>query len=334
MKNLIIIISIFFAAKLSSFPIRNYDYHIPQNNVSPITAALGGMNVCNINDPGIIYYNPAILIDIKKNAMTLDLSFDPKHDDTFSSILNESNLIEESKINYFSIVTPKGGFSYIPLANFDQKEETADASIRKYQSYYLNAFILAFADRRAALDFGINLKFLQGRLVYLEEERADSLWHTKDFIDDSAIGFSCDLGFYRRVNNFAFGLSLYDVFSKLFWEDSSNKEMKRRYAFGTQLESENGIISSGVSGRLDKNFKRIYHFGYQQNLRYNKLIIPFRIGIFSETFDHAENIFFSLGTGMRVSENFSIDVSFTNNDTQIDNSKYLISFTLNAPRGN
>lgn len=332
-RNLLLALLLIMSAQLFSFPIDSFDYHVADNTVSPITAALGGMNTSNYQDPNCIYYNPGMLTEFKSGRMAIGFSMDPENDEGFNTLLKKSNLINNTKLNYFSIATNKGGFAYIPLANFEQDKVDTLLNKKIYQSYYMNAWVLAFADRRVAMDFGINLKFLQGRLVYFEEDFIEGIWQKNQFIDDSAMGFSFDLGFYKRNKNYSYGLVLYDILSHLYWDDHSNKPLTRRFAVGSQLTSTYGIITSGITGRLKKSMHRKYHIGYQRNFILNQRTMISRVGVYSKDFKNAENIYISFGLGLKIQKNFSIDMSITNNDGQIDNSKYLISFTLAADKG-
>lgn len=334
-KYYFILFVLFTFLSLSGFPITDYDYHICENAISPITAAMGGINVTNLDDCALIYNNPALLSYMKTSTMIISAKYDPEEEKSFSEVLHSSNTLKDAKINYFSFTIDSGGFAYQPLAkiNIDRSwDDSLSVSHKEYHNYYLDAYQLAFSEKNDYLSYGLNLKYLTGRMVYLKEHLYDSNWIKDEFIDSTVQGFSADLSFSVRRETYAYGLNFYDVFSKLYWKDHKNANLVRRFAFATQIMGENFIYTSGVSSRLEFNSKHNYHFGIQRNMQFRNQIIPIRAGVYSQKFDKAKNIFVSFGFGYYIGDNFRIDISATSNDSDIHTTKYLLSFSLNIQK--
>ncbi|MEA1973325.1 MAG: hypothetical protein U9N34_08545 [Candidatus Cloacimonadota bacterium] len=318
-----------FIAILSSFPIKDYDYHIIENTISPVTAAMGGMNVTNIDDCALLYNNVALLSYLKYSTMQLSARVNLDEEQSFSEILHFSNTLKQTIINYFSFTIDTGGFAYQPLANVHQNRTWGDSiQYKEYEDYQLSSYQIGISEKNDYLSYGLNLKYLSGRLVYLKEHSYDDNWLKDDFIDDKVNGFSADLSFSIMKDHYAYGLNLYDVFSKLWWRDNPNKNLVRRAAFGTQIMRNGNIYMSGVSSRLELDTQHLYHFGIQRTLIAKGRAIPIRMGAYSRKFAYADEIFISFGMGYYIGQTFRIDISATNNGFDLNKAKYLLSFSL------
>ncbi|HOE92070.1 MAG TPA: hypothetical protein PLV22_08850, partial [Candidatus Cloacimonadota bacterium] len=74
MKKISLILIFFFTlVLLQSFPINDFNYHLPNNTISPYSAGLGGINLVSAKDNLAFYDNPALLSVVRN--MTFAASF-------------------------------------------------------------------------------------------------------------------------------------------------------------------------------------------------------------------------------------------------------------------
>jgi len=244
--------------------------------------------------------------------------------------LTDSDTITESTLGYFSIVSDNSAFDFISLAKIKEENLVSEGPYysKEYKDYYLNSFSMGISEKRKQLSYGITLKYLRGRLVYHNKLFTDNQLVSDEFIDTSANGFSSDLGLCYKNKNFGYGIALYDVFSKIYWEDYNSESLRRRYTISSDVTSEDLVLNFAISGVLKWKSDPYYHVGLERSLLLKKQIFPVRIGMYSQKFDNAENIFVGFGFGWKFKDNFQMDFSHTTNNMQIDNSKYLLSISV------
>ena len=217
--------SIAIFAQKSDMPIiQSYDYALPENNVSPIALGMGGLNVTYAGDFYSSYSNQALIGD---NDLSLLVgAFRIKSDDpvNFAEAAQFSNILKPKQLKYFSLLAKQTAWTYQPVASVHIVETPETGYGYRYYDYKLDkvqATIAGSDDSWEPIRFGLNLKYLTGRLVYLESTNPNS------FIDDKLNGFSTDLGFTLQRGSFTYGLAAYHLFSRLYWEHSSSEGIQR-----------------------------------------------------------------------------------------------------------
>jgi hypothetical protein len=212
------------AAQQAALPITQYDYAIPENNVSPIAIGMGGLNLTYSGDPYCSYSNPALLAEVEQSSLVTSFRLANDEEMSILEATSLSNTLKDKQFKYFSLSTKKAAFTYQPMSRVNISEIIAENGVNYnlYHDFMLDKVQLSIAakdEERSALSAGLNLKYLSGRLVYLKERRIGSTTFTREaFIDDKVRGFSTDLGFTLDRETFKFGLTAYDFFSRLYWK--------------------------------------------------------------------------------------------------------------------
>jgi hypothetical protein len=328
MKKFYVLICVLISVSLYSVPIRKYDFHRPAFTPSAITSGLGGHNVSYSADPYAAYNNPALTCFNKKSKFSMSLRSHEEVKASVGEILSAETLFKKSELAGMVFSGEKFSLSYIPLA--DISEEYRDTTgFHEYADYSLNSVNLSIGEMKGKNSWGITMKALWGRMVYMEDF-ADSLL---DFQDDKAMGFSTDLGFARRDGAMTYGITVYDVLSHLYWEDSSNKNLTTRYSVGSSYSANNNTLSLSWLGKISSFNVKDYtlHGGY--SLRYPDLRLAsysgdllFRFGIYGDKFKKSEDTFLTWGMGLYLSS-VRIDLSLINNDLSWKNNRYIVSIS-------
>jgi len=323
-----------FSLYLFSEPAITYDYHVTQNSISPISTALGGTNASFYSDPLSVYNNPSLLAESTSSLLIAGFRHYSPSSNISDMYGNPLNLLKDNQLSYLGLIMDKGAICYQPLSSIenDKKYTIADVSYREYTDFYLNSFQITTSAKEKDFAFGINLKYLTGRLVHLRETEVDSVWIREEFIDDRANGFSTDIGFHLKKTNVVYGLSFHDVFSKIYWKKGSDRILKRRYTLGLHWENEETAFLLSMSGRLKMKKNPTFHFGYSKYViagdpNVTDISLLLRVGAYSEKFESQKNIFYSIGSGFYYGA-FRFDCSITNNDWKIENNRYLISISF------
>jgi len=340
-KYLLVFLCI-FCCTLWSFPVDSFDYYKPENTVSPISGAMGALNCTYEKDYMAVYYNPALLSVFEGAFVTASFRHYAPLDDYSVSLKNAKSFLKKDNLNYLALIQGKGAITYQPLVNRKSDVTDWENGSREYLDYALNCYQISTSAKENDFSFGINLRYISGRMIYLQEELADSvavgngspdsLWITSQFINSKANGFSMDFGFLLNTENMKYGLTLHDILSKIYWSGQSNKHFKRRFTLGMQLETENNVTMCAMNQHLDFKGDPTYHFGYGRSIQLGDPAVStgsvlFRLGVYSTDFKSEENIFFSVGSGFYW-KGFRIDFSITSNDWNIDNNKYIASIAF------
>ena len=337
MKKNILFLFIFVASlNLFSFPINDYDFHLAELQISPITAAMGGLNVISIKDPFAVYQNPAILGEVEQSVFSISFKMKNKEDQNITDIINAGNILKEKQISFINLSAKKAGFSFQPLVSIHEKSNyfVSNVQYQDYIDYKLNSYQVSGGFDKNEISWGFTAKFLSGRLIYLKEKQIESteLFNIDSFIDDNSKGFSFDLGFIYTKSNIKYGLVFYDLFSHLYWKNNPNRTLTKRFAFGTGYSSNGYDLTAGIDGKLNKNSNSQYHFGIAKNVLTdenpnNPKSLDFRAGVYSHDFKNEDDIFTSFGVGYFI-KIFKIDCSVTSFGMNSENNSYLISTSI------
>jgi hypothetical protein len=224
---LMLIAGLFFATftllgQQTQLPITSYDYALPENNVSPITMGTGAFNLINADDPYAAYANPALMADNQLSSFSLSFRLKNEDDLAFWEAVNISNALKSKQFKYFVLNTKQVSFAYQPVAGVHISEFSASGDSSRYYDYQLDKvqFSIGAKDKKyQKLGAGLSVKYLSGRLVYLNEHKLGSMMVRDGFIDDKVKGVSTDLGFTYTVGNMVYAGSFYDLLSRLWWEN-------------------------------------------------------------------------------------------------------------------
>ena len=329
-------------AQQPALPIASYDYATPGNSVSPISLGMGGLNVTNAGDFYANYSNPALIGANQFSALLT--SFRLKNDEglSFWEAAQLSNALRPKQFKYFTLLAKQSAWSWQPVSSVHISEITAQGDSFRYFDYQLDKLQVTLAAKDESwqpVAFGLNAKYLTGRLVYLLEHRVGGSLVRDAFIDDKVKGFSTDLGVTMDTGNFTVGLTAYDVFSRLYWENYASVPIQRRGAFGVQYNADNLILTGGVQGKLAKTTDTTFHFGLQYLWGWESdgtmgepvsQGIVLRLGLYSHDFYGAGNINYTLGTGYNYNL-FRFDFSLNNKGMRLRDSEYLFSLGVGMP---
>lgn len=324
----------------TTLPIIEYDYAIPENNVSAIAIGTGAMNVTNTDDPFASFSNPALLANGESVVLHTSFRLTNDNDISFWEAAQVSNFLRDKQFKYFTVVAKQVAFSYQPVASVHISQYDLNTNKSLYHDYKLDKVQLSIGgtDKNwPSLAAGLNLKYLSGRLVYLEERIVSNQFIREGFIDDKVKGFSTDIGMTYTQGDVVYGATAYDLFSKLWWENYPAKSIQRRVAIGTQYGSGKTKISMGIQSKVAKTPDTTYHFGYSNGFNWDssdfgsdetvKQGMDLRFGVYSKDFYGADNINFTLGGGYYY-KLFRFDFSLNNSGLKLADSEYL--FALGA----
>ena len=313
-----------------AFPAEQFDFHVPANHISPYASAMGGVNVSDGNDPFVAYSNPGLLYFINKPAVAVSFVSPNKEKRIMSELLTSSNIIHKNELQAICVQARKSSFLYYNLVNTYQ-DGIDSTNSKKYIDYNLNAIQVGVADSLSVLGVGVNLRYVYGRMVYLSEQKQDSLWIKHEFVDDEAKGISTDLGIAYSKGGFSQGLVFYDLLSKLYWRDNANVFMKKRFAYSLSLGNENITVLTGVQGYL-KGTNKSYHLGTRVHLltwgtpEAQKELTLYE-GVYSSDLKEKNESYFSVGTGF-VYRSINMIISMTTHGLRSTTGQYLVSFSI------
>jgi len=334
---LVIVLSLGTAIAQTVLPITEYDYNLPEHNVSPIAMGMGGMNITGSVDAYGTYHNPAVLVGNEHTS--LSTSFRLANDDDMSiwQAMQISNALRDKQFQYFVLSAKQFGFAYHPAANVHINRWNAAGDSLLYYDYKMDKVQLSLAasdSRYPALKAGLSLKYYSGRLVYLKEHKVGLSLIRDSFIDDKVKGFGADLGFTYEQGDFTFGGVVYDIFSRLYWENYPSKPVQRRMALGAEYHSGNTSLLGGIQYKVAKDPGTSYHLGLEHNWTWGSSSLMgqesssqglgIRLGMFSHDFYGTKNINYTFGTGYNYNI-FRFDVSVTNRGMVLKDSQYLFS---------
>lgn len=328
------------AQTISPLPITDYDYAIPANNVSAIAIGMGGINVTNQRDPFASYGNPALLANGDTTTLYMAYRIADDANMGFWDAVNVSNFLREKQFKYFSLVVKQGAVSYQPMASVNISAIDPETNRTMYYDYKLDKlqFSLGMTDKAwPSLTAGFNVKYLTGRLVYLVERLEGHQFIREQFIDDKVKGFSSDLGLTYRTGDVVYGISAYDLFSRMWWENYDSVSLQRRIAAGVQYGSGASKTSFGIQSKISSKPETTYHMGYSYAMNWDsndfysdeqiRQGMDLRIGFYSDDFYGADNINLTLGGGYHY-QVFRFDFSLNSKGLKIADSEFLFSLGM------
>jgi len=329
--------SIAIFAQNSDMPIiQSYDYALPENNVSPIAIGMGGLNVTYAGDFYSSYSNPALIGD--NDFSVLMGAFRIKSDEAvnFAEAAQFSNILKPKQLKYISLLAKQTAWTYQPVASVHIVEPPETGVGYRYYDYKLDKVQVTLAgsdDSWQPIRFGLNLKYLTGRLVYLVSTNPNS------FIDDKLNGFSTDLGFTLQTGSFTYGLAAYDIFSRLYWEHYNSEAIQSRVAMGIQYGTDNFNLNLGLQGKIAQSTDTTYHLGGQYiwtwgsqyySVESANKALALRAGLYSHNFYGTQNINYTIGGGYNYNI-FRFDFSLNNKGMKLKDSELLISLGVGMP---
>ena len=330
-KLVMTILFTYLSLNLFAYPSIDYDWQLPARNISPIGISLGGINQVYAEDFGIANENPALLALRKGTYFSTTFRSNRMNNKNLSSVLNPSYLLKSKQFTYFTVSMPKFAVAYQPIVNKTERYE--DSSKKTYHDLYMNSYVLSFAAQDedfTKLTLGFNLKLIDGRQFYHKHLKENNQLILDEFIDDSVIGYSSDLGLTYNHNTILVGLTLKDVISKLYWNERKDNHLRQRFSFGVGFYNENSTFQLATQGRLNKSEEQTYHIGYGYSLNFGNATtqsLGLKLGMFSDQFDEMDNINYTMGFGYTISM-FRIDISAISAGFTMDNTDYLFSVTV------
>jgi len=334
---LMLLLALMLNAQLPELPITEYDYHQPQNAISPVAIGMGGINITNANDFYASYDNPALLASNLRSTLALSYRLVNSEQMNFLQMMQFSNALNDKQVKYFTLTTKGGAVSYQPVSSIHISQWDASGINSQYYDYQLDKWQLSLGVKdpdRQLLSGGMSLKYLTGRLVYLKERRSGNSFIREAFIDDKVKGFSADLGFTIDQGDFIWAAAFYDLFSKLYWENYDAKSLQRRSAIGFEYHKGDLSLLAGTQYKIDKEPEPTFHFGMVQNWNWqsgstsreaaNDQSLILRLGMYSKDFYGTGNINYTLGSGYYYNM-FRFDFALTNQGMKLKDSEYLFS---------
>ena len=320
------------AAAQFALPITEYDYQMPEQNVSPVVMGMGGMNVTSHVDAFAGYHNPALLASVEYTSVSTSYRLANDENLSFWQAMQVSNALKEKQFKYFGLSAKQFAVAYQPVANVHLVQGHTMNNLN-YYDYKLDKLQLSMAaadNRYPALKAGLSVKYLTGRLVYLKLGQASG----DVFIDDKVKGFSTDLGMTYDQGSLTWGVVAYDLFSRLYWENYPSVPIQRRMAVGMDWHSGGTKLLAGVQYKVAKDPDTSFHFGLEHNWGWESggvwdegnvsQNLGLRLGMFSSDFYGTKNISYTLGTGYNYNI-FRFDMSLTNRGMVLKDSNYLFS---------
>ncbi len=345
-KKILFALNILIFNYLFCFPIKDFNYHLPNTNLSPYSAGLGGICLTNADNHFALYDNPALLSDVK--AMTFSSSFClPDKNQSFTDIMKTNPLMQKSVFRGLAIQAHHVGFIYHELAN---DHFTKSDSLNKiYQDYKLRSIGISFADTSGGtISWGLSIKYLDGRLVYLKENKRsvtdssrvktsqklasfDTNYIIEDFIDSKSMGYASDLGIYGKKSGFYYGFVVHDLYSKLYWTNHPDKKLPTRGSFSAELRGQNVSYISSVTSLWNIHETPLYcqSLNYSSNLgnpNYSQSL-AIRFGATSPNYKKSENILFGFGTSYMI-QTFKIDLSMQTQGLKTNTAQYMFSLSF------
>ncbi len=335
MNRLTLLLIIYFnACLLISFPISEYDFRLPTSVVSPVEAAYGGVNVASNTDFYLVFNNPALLATVRQTTFSASFVLPPNNYQEITSVLNTTPFLENNKFRGFSFQGKQIGLGYLVLTE-DKFKRTETNGNQTYQDYKINSYLLGFSDSIDSYHWGINLKLLSGRLVYLEQEKiysdGDSLLSINTFIDSRALGYSSDLGISTSKHGISYGLVFNDLLSKIYWKGHSSGEIRTRVTTSVDYTAGNYSFGIGANNRWNINTKPFLNSYYAYRFNFGRpddiQTASMRFGVCSRDFENQDSILFNMGFGYMF-RMMKVDIALQSQGWKANQTQYLFSLSL------
>jgi len=272
-----IVSTIFFNPQaLKSSPVDITDYEGIPPGARP--AGMGNTGIALVNEPFTFFYNPAALSFLRSGFFILDVNRN-----SASEIKSAFSLpgINEVSVDCISFLNSYGGFSWRPLSRkkitkdikyFSPEYQTLidiDSTLEyKTDEFYLSLTSLSSEIMDSLNEkpiFGINLKYYIANLGLATITTSDTTIIDALSNIDSGNGFGLDIGFSYYKTHFLFGISVIDLFSRVYWSDYKTDKIpwkigtgislfsKKRWALTTDLRYESGRKTTGLFSGFEYN---------------------------------------------------------------------------------
>lgn len=275
---------------LGAIPVKNYSFHTRDNSFSPVYLAMGDHQPAFIGDAALSWYNPALAAWATSSRAQVYGRWQDgnlNHD-----IYNVNSLVRKTTFNGVSMVADKYGLAWLPLAR--EKSDSDLFGFRQHSDYYLDALQLTTAEKEGNWSYGINAKYLWGRMVWL-----DTGAEPYNFIDRRGQGYTTDVGVsWHNKTGFTMGGVVYDALSGMYWGDEKKKELTRSWSVGTSWQNTNQAVTLGFYQDWRLKDEGITSLGYQRRLLDDRGKFTgayWRTGMASASWNSQEDIDYSVG---------------------------------------
>ncbi len=284
------------------------------------------------DDPYAVYWNPAGLLQLKRNIFGISFDVGQQSKLETAKFIQEKSL-QGRKLTFFSFASPQGAVFYRPLSNFQSQTDLGVDSWekREVKVYALGLTVTSTYGKDDSLLAGINFNYLNGRLVVAKKAAEPEI------ILSDGNGFSADLGLiFRATPVMNLGISVQNFPGYVWWEDYLHERLPIVLRTGVSLKlSDLLIFTSDYENRFyHAPFEKLksYHLGLEQALG---KVIFLRTGLYGEDLNDPTKLHYTFGLGYAY-DNYYLDFSLDKTITDvanIQNQLYSYGFSLTLPFG-
>ena len=232
---------------------------------------MGGAFVAVANDATAAYWNPAGLSQLITNQMMAVYILDNNNEIKLYDILEPGQRLKRKQLIFMGLTSQKGGFYWKPLVNLKQEDvynrvTNPDGSTTETwsdQEYTLNAYGLTLADRSGFLSFGVNIKYLSGKLGVAEKRKVNSAWEEPEASISNGKGVGMDCGLMILGDHLNIGLMVSNILNRIWWEDYSDMTLEADGNLGLALHTRGLTLAGDVHQKFKKRANVWYHLGLE-----------------------------------------------------------------------
>ncbi len=285
--------------------------------------AMGQIGVAIPADIGAAVLNPATLGFVSSDKIQAEVMVGIIRDSDLDK--NEIALRDNIDLGLqsFIVLQQQGAISWRTLSSNEIKISDGSDNYEKHER--IKAITISAANKTESGNnsVGLNISYLYGTIS------ESSIISNEPFAQSSyGNGFTIDLGYMTKFNNFLFGVTLENIIGFMWWEEYDYDQLP----FGIRTGIGYCLGTFGIYADWDKKF---YRFGnYDDNLfgigleQYLSNILCIRVGANTPSVSDKEKIKYTYGCGLNISM-FSISLageSYKIDDESI--SKYIISLKV------
>ena len=334
MRTLPLLVLLAVGTALAAFPVTSYDYQHPHQQISPVAAGMGGLNLSLAGDPGLLYANPALLGQNKSTVVSVGFKLQDRDEIDAAQMLNAANILRKNQLVSLHVAAEGGAFAIRPLASIDEQRswEAGGTVFTEDENYLLTAYQLGMAETSGKVTYGLGFKYLNGRLVYLRQHETELGSVTDEFVDDRLHGLSIDFGLTVDLGAVTWGITAWDVYSHLWWMHHTDRTITKRLGTTLGWQSGNTALVVGTQRQWNTASDQTYHAGVQHALSLggdaeNPRGLLIRAGAYSHDYEHAETVYSSLGLSFYMKA-FRVDTSMATHDLALNNTRYLVTISM------
>jgi len=234
---------------------------------------MGGAFVAVANDATATYWNPAGLSQLTANHIVIVMVYtlDDKNEIQLSDILAPTRRLKRKQFIFLSVTSQNEAFYWRPLVNIRQKNVYSKLTSSNGDEtetwtdleYTLNAYGLTLAERNGPLSFGVNIKYLSGKLGIAEKRRVNSIWEEPEANIASGRGVGLDCGLMILGDHLNIGLMVSNVLNRIWWEDYSAMILEADGTLGLALHMSGLTLAGDVHQKLKRGSEIWYHLGLE-----------------------------------------------------------------------